>query len=131
MKRLFTLLVLISLASSNALLASETKRPNIILIMADDLGYGDISPYKGWINTPHLTQFAKEGMRFTDFHSNGAVCSPTRAALLTGRYQQRAGIPGVVFADPKRPEHEHGLQPQETTFAELVRQSGYQTGMVG
>ncbi|MDE0620704.1 MAG: sulfatase-like hydrolase/transferase [Bryobacterales bacterium] len=63
---------------------------NFVVIMADDLGYGDLSTYGGWIDVPNLDRMASEGLKFTDFHSNGAVCSPTRAALLTGRYQQRA-----------------------------------------
>ena len=70
--------------------------------MADDLGYGDIGPYDGWIDTPRLDRMARDGMRFLDFHSSGNVCSPTRAGLMTGRYQQRAGIPGVLFANPAR-----------------------------
>jgi len=108
-------------------------RPNIVIIMADDLGYGDINagPFKGWIDTPHLDRMAAEGLSLTDYHSNGAVCSPTRAALMTGRYQQRASIPGVVYADPKRPQHKHGLQMVENTFAELLRGAGYATGMFG
>ena len=68
-------------------------RPNIILIMADDLGYGDISCYGSTkISTPNIDTLAGGGMKFTDYHSKCPVCSPTRAALLTGRYQQRAGI---------------------------------------
>ena len=70
-----------------------SDRPNIILIMADDLGYGDIGCYGSTkISTPNIDALAKDGMKFTDYHSNCPVCSPTRAALLTGRYQQRAGI---------------------------------------
>lgn len=111
--------------------AIEPSRPNIIVVMADDLGYGDLSSYGGWIPTPHLDRMAAEGQRFTDFHSSGNVCSPTRAGLMTGRYQQRAGIPGVVFADPKRAEHLHGLQTSETTFAELFAKAGYATAMFG
>jgi len=106
------------------------SRPNFVIIMADDLGYGDLSCYGNTrFETPNLDALAKNGLRFTDFHSSGAVCSPTRAGLLTGRYQQRAGIPGVVFADPKRPEHKHGLQPIENTFAELLNHAGYSTAM--
>ena len=110
--------------------ASTFTPPNFIIILADDLGYGDISPYGGWIQTPHLDRMAQEGMRFTDFHSNGAVCSPTRAGLLTGRYPHRAGIPGVVYADPKRNRH-HGLQLHEPTFAKSLKASGYNTAMYG
>ena len=69
------------------------RKPNIILIMADDLGYGELGCYGSrHFKTPHIDALAKSGLRMTDFHSNGAVCSPTRAALMTGRYQQRCGI---------------------------------------
>ncbi len=105
-------------------------RPNIVVIMADDLGYGDLSTYDGWIETPALDAMAAEGIRFTDFHSSGAVCSPTRAGLLTGRYQQRAGIPNVIYANPAWNRH-HGLQPGETTIAERMQAEGYATGVVG
>ena len=105
-------------------------RPNIVVIMADDLGYGDLSSYGGWIQTPALDALVAEGVRFTDFHSSGAVCSPTRAGLLTGRYQQRAGIPNVIYANPDWNRH-HGLQPRETTIAERVRAEGYATGAIG
>lgn len=99
--------------------------------MADDLGYGDLSTYGGWIETPNLDRMAAEGLKFTDFHSNGAVCSPTRAALMTGRYQQRAGVPVVIFAPEDRPTHIDGLQDVELTFAEALRAQGYATGIVG
>lgn len=73
-------------------------KPNIIVILADDLGYGDIAAYGNTdIRTPNIDYLAQNGIRFTDFHSNGPVCSPTRAALLTGNYQQRAGLEGVVY----------------------------------
>jgi len=107
---------------------SGTK-PNIIIIMADDLGYGDLSGYgHPSINTPILDRMAKEGIRFTDFHSNGAVCSPTRAALVTGKYQQRVGVEGVVTAKSHR---EVGLAIEEITFADAMKAEGYVTGMVG
>jgi len=106
------------------------NRPNIILIMADDLGYGDIGCYGSTkINTPNIDALAKGGMKFTDYHSNGAVCSPTRAALLTGRYQQRAGIEGVIYA--KGPTRQTGLALEETTFAEVLKTRGYATGIFG
>ena len=111
--------------------AESNERPNFVVIMADDLGYGDLSPYGGWIQVPHLQKLAAGGMQFSDFHSSGNVCSPTRAGLMTGRYQQRAGIPGVVFADPKREAHLHGLQTSEVTFAELLKGAGYSTAMFG
>ena len=105
--------------------------PNVVLIMADDLGYGDLSCYDGWIKTPHIDAIAKHGIRFTDYHSNGSICSPTRAALMTGRYQQRAGIPGVVYANPKNPAHYHGLQLPETTIAECFKQHRYVSAIFG
>lgn len=120
------------LATTSIVCAAD--RPNFVLIMADDLGYGDISagPFRGWIDTPNLDRLAKAGMSLTDFHSNGAVCSPTRAALLTGRYQQRAGVDGVIMADPKAATHDEGLQPdRELTFAKALKSAGYVTGIFG
>jgi arylsulfatase A len=105
------------------------EKPNIILIMADDLGYGDLGCYGSRsIKTPNIDALAREGMRFTDYHSNGAVCSPTRAALLTGRYQQRSGIEGVVTAK----SHRHtGMALEAVTFAEVLKSAGYTTGLFG
>lgn len=109
------------------------RPPNFVLIVADDLGYADLSCYgNDRFETPHLDALAREGLRFTDFHANGPVCSPTRAALLTGRYQQRSGITEVVYADPARGLREtHGLPPEETTFAELLAAAGYRTALFG
>ena len=124
-------LVLAGLAASPASAQPDAERPpNLVLILADDLGYGDTSPYGGWIDTPHLDRLAREGLRFTDFYASGPVFSPTRAGLLTGRYQQRAGIPGVVYAAPDRNRH-HGLHPHEITLAERLRAAGYATGAFG
>ena len=112
--------------------AVSAPPPNFVVIMADDMGYGDSSVYDGWVKTPQLERMAEEGLLFTDFHSSGVVCSPTRAGLLTGRYQWRAGIgPGVVNADPGKAVHYHGLQPEEITFAELLKEAGYTTGIFG
>ena len=104
-------------------------RPNIILIMADDLGYGDIGCYGSEkIHTPNIDALARGGLKFTDYHSNCPVCSPTRAALLTGRYQQRCGIEGVVTAA----KHRHtGMALEEVTFAEALKSRGYATGIFG
>lgn len=109
--------------------ASDSDKPNIVLIMADDLGYGDIGCYGSTVHkTPNLDALAKGGMRFTDFHSNGAMCSPTRAALLTGRYQQRAGIQSVLSS---KSTPEAGLALENVTFAEVLKQAGYTTAMYG
>jgi len=106
------------------------KQPNIILIMADDLGYGDIGCYGNkTIKTPNIDALAKGGMKFTDFHANAPVCSPTRAALLTGRYQQRSGIEGVIYA--KGPTRQTGMALDEVTFAEVLKKAGYATGIFG
>ena len=108
---------------------AKPDKPNFIIIMADDLGYGDLSCYGAKdIKTPHIDALAKRGMRFTDYHSNGPVCSPTRAALMTGRYQQRSGITGVVTAK----SHRHvGMDLKESTFAEVLKSSGYITALFG
>ena len=109
--------------------ASKERKPNIIIILADDYGYGDVGCYGSKrFNTPHLDALAAGGLRFTDFHSNGAVCSPTRAAFLTGRYQQRTGISGVVTAAGHR---NTGLDLGETTFAEVLKPAGYVTALFG
>jgi len=109
--------------------AQKQDKPNIIIIMADDMGYGDLSTYGSTlINTPNLDKMAAEGIKFTDFHANGPVCSPTRAAILTGKYQQRVGIDGVVTAKHHR---DKGLETSEQTFAEAIKEAGYVTGMFG
>jgi arylsulfatase A-like enzyme len=106
------------------------NKPNIILIMADDLGYGDIGCYGSkTIQTPAIDRMATEGLKFTDFHSNGAVCTPTRAALMTGRYQQRAGLEGVIYA--RRDGRIYGIAQQEKTMAEYFKEAGYTTGIFG
>lgn len=110
-------------------LTNAAEKSNIIFIMADDLGYGDIGCFGSeHIKTPNLDSLAKSGVKCTDFHSNGAVCSPTRAALMTGRYQQRSGITGVVTAANHR---ETGLAFEEVTIAEALKKQGYRTGLFG
>ncbi len=109
---------------------AAVELPNIILIMADDLGYGDISCYGSTkIRTPNIDALAGGGMKFTDYHSNCPVCSPTRAALLTGRYQQRCGIEGVIYA--KGPTRQTGMALEEITFGEALKKCGYATGIFG
>lgn len=124
------ILTVLILAGASALVAVEdlpTQPPNVVLIVADDLGYGDTSVYGGWVHTPQLERMAREGLKFTDFHSNSSVCSPTRAALLTGRYQQRVGIVDVVARHLDTP----GLEPTEHTLPSLLRAAGYRTALFG
>ena len=106
-----------------------SEKPNIILIVADDLGYGDLSIFGNeYISTPNIDKLGHEGIIMTDFHSNGSVCSPTRAALLTGKYQQKVGVPGVITAKNHR---DKGLLLAEKTFAEIAKEVGYKTGVFG
>jgi arylsulfatase A len=108
-------------------LAADAPRPNVVFILADDLGYGDLGSYGATdVATPHIDRLAREGVRFTDFYSAGNTCSPSRAALLTGRYPPRSGVNAVLLHDT--PE---GLPESEITLAELLRDAGYFTGMVG
>jgi len=110
--------------------SGRPDRPNFVLIMADDLGYGDLGCYGSRrTETPNLDALAAEGLRFTDYHSNGPVCSPTRAALLTGRYQQRCGVDEVIYA--KGPARQTGMGLEQVTFAEVLKAAGYVTGIVG
>ena len=103
------------------------QKPNIVYIFADDLGYGDLSCYGAKdINTPNIDQIAKEGIKFTEFYSASSVCSPSRAALLTGRYPQRMGINTVFFS-----ESFTGIPDKEITIPEILKEKGYATGIVG
>lgn len=105
--------------------STAASQPNVVVIMADDLGYADIGCYGGKARPPHLDQLAREGLRFTDFHTNGAVCSPTRAAFLTGRYQQRSGIITALGEDAE------GLPKTEKTIASYLQERNYATGLFG
>ena len=112
---------LASLAGSFAasLAPAQARRPNVVLILADDLGYGDVGVYGSAIPTPNLDSMAADGLRFTDFYSASPVCSPSRAALLTGRYSTRVNVPLVV--GPGEP----GLPATEVTIAQMLRTAGY------
>ena len=108
---------------------AATTRPNILFILADDLGYGDLSCYGAKdIRTPNIDRLAQQGVRLTDFYANATVCTPTRCALMTGRYQQRLG--GLEWAIS--PEQKHlGLPAREKTIAQMLREAGYATAMSG
>ncbi len=106
-------------------------QPNLILIMADDLGFGDVGCFGcTTINTPNIDALAARGVTFTDYHANGPVCSPTRAALLTGRYQQRSGLEGVIYV--AGPTRQVGLDPTaNVSLARPLRDAGYATALFG
>jgi arylsulfatase A len=119
-------------AGAGALVAASTMRsqsqqpPNIVLILADDLGYGDLHSYGSKISTPNLDSMAEEGVRFGQFYATNNVCSPSRASLLTGRYAPRVGVPNVLS-----PTDTTGLSLTDKTIAEVLKPVGYQTMCVG
>ena len=109
---------------------SEERPPNIVIIFADDLGYGDLGVYgHPTIQTPRLDEMASEGMKFTQFYAAASVCTPSRAALLTGRLPVRSGMAGdrrVLF-----PDSELGIPADEITIAEALKEKGYATAAIG
>ena len=115
-------------ASSSQSSAESTKRqPNFVVIFADDLGYGDIGAFGSTtINTPNIDRMATEGAKFDQFYAASPVCTPSRAALLTGRYPIRQGIHKVFY-----PESLQGMDPEEITISEMLKTVGYTTGLVG
>jgi arylsulfatase A-like enzyme len=110
--------------------AASTQKPNIVVILADDLGYGDVqcnNPERGKIPTPHIDRLAAGGMRFTDGHSSSGVCSPSRYTLLTGRYHWRSRLQGGIvnrFGEPL-------ITPERFTIANLAKSHGYRTAAIG
>lgn len=125
MKHLSTLLLLLLLACPT--LAAD--RPNLIWIMADDLGYGDLGCYgQKVITTPHLDQLAKEGMRFTHFYAGATVCAPSRSVLMTGLHHGHTRVRGNAGA--MNPQAQ-ALRENDVTVAKVLQQSGYRTALVG
>ncbi|MFN5056112.1 MAG: sulfatase [Bacteroidota bacterium] len=128
MKKILSFTIGLSILISTQLIAQQKNTsPNIILIYMDDMGYGDLSCYGAVdIQTPVLDKMAAEGMRFTNFLTTQAVCSASRASLLTGCYANRVGISGALW-----PKAGVGLSPDETTIAELLKQKNYATAAFG
>jgi arylsulfatase A-like enzyme len=127
------LLFLVALCTAAGLQAGErpTARPNIIIILADDLGWGDLGCYgHPSIRTPNLDRMAAEGMRFTDFYSAGEVCTPSRAALMTGRYPIRSGMCHNRWRVLRR-DSIGGLPASEITIAQALKTQGYATACLG
>lgn len=107
--------------------SAKPQQPNIVIIYADDLGYGDLGCYGGHPNvTPNIDRLARQGARFTDFYSAQPVCSASRAALLTGCYPNRIGIAGALS-----PSQNYGLNHSEMTLAQLLKQQNYATAIYG
>ena len=130
-----TLIALVALSASRSAArqapSSVTRPPNVILVFADDLGYADIGPFSTQTDatrpkTPHLDRMAAEGIRLTSFYAAQAVCSASRAALLMGTYPNRIGISGALNHTAT-----HGLNPDETTIAEVLKGRGYATAIYG
>ena len=120
-----TLLFLLIIVTGQA--QQKTNTPNIVLIFMDDMGYGDLSCYGALdIHTPNIDRLASEGIRFTNFLSSQAVCSASRASIMTGGYANRVGISGALF-----PGSKVGLASEEMTIAELLKQKNYATAIYG
>lgn len=108
----------------------RAQRPNVVLIITDDVGYGDIGVYGAPdVRTPNIDALARQGVRLTDFYANGATCSPTRAGLITGRYQQRYAIEAPLGSRPN--DHETGLPVSGRSLPQLLKNAGYTTALVG
>ncbi|WP_430973875.1 sulfatase-like hydrolase/transferase [Sunxiuqinia rutila] len=128
---------LLTLVSSLTLSVSAAQKPNIVLIMADDMGFSDIGCYGGEVQTPNLDKLASQGVRFKQFY-NSARCCPTRASLMTGLYPHQTGI-GHMTNTPNNPtQHNYGLPGYQgylnkecVTIAEMLKLNGYQTLMTG
>jgi arylsulfatase A-like enzyme len=108
--------------------ARPQRKPNIILILADDLGYGDLGSYgQKLIKTPNLDQMAREGMRFTEFYAGSPVCAPSRASLMTGLHQGHARVRGNTDVNNQRVS----LRPEDITIAEVLKLADYRSGVIG
>jgi len=126
-RAILTAAILLSLFPS---LGAAAERPNVLVILVDDLGYGDLSSYGAKdIQTPHIDRLVAQGMRFSHFYASCTVCSPTRAALLAGRYPDAVGVPGVIRT------HSSGswglLSRDAVLLPAVLKQAGYRTAMFG
>jgi arylsulfatase A-like enzyme len=109
---------------------AQPPKPNILLILTDDLGYHDVSYYGTKdIRTPQIDQLAKSGMRFDYFYANSPVCSPTRASLMTGRYPDRVGVPGLIRSNPN--DNWGYLDPSAQLMPAMLKKAGYHTALIG
>jgi uncharacterized sulfatase len=126
------LLLFVTLLLPLSLRADEARKPNVVIILADDLGYGDLACYgHPRFKTPHLDKMAREGVRFTQFNTPSPYCAPTRASLLTGRYPIRCGMPHNPAPDGGAKADAVALPLSEMLLGQLFKRAGYATGMVG
>src|SRR5436190_3416979 len=109
--------------------ANSAERPNVVFVLADDLGFSDLGCYGGEIATPNLDRLANDGLRFRQFY-NCTRCCPSRASLMTGLYPHQAGV-GDMTGDTGHPGYRGFPQPNAVTIAEVLRTAGYHTSMVG
>ena len=124
MARSFALPIVFVILQLPAVMAAK---PNVVVLLADDLGFRDVGCYDGPVKTPAIDSLAANGVRFTDFYSGCAVCSPSRATLLTGRHHIRTGVYSWIH-DPSQESH---LLKREVTLAEILKQNGYATAHIG
>lgn len=130
MHRLIATVVLAGLSAIGVVAQPSPARPNVVLIITDDVGYGDIGSYGAPdIKTPNIDSLGKTGTRFTDFYANGSTCTPTRAGLISGRYQQRYALERPLSLPSV--DSELGLPPTGHSLPQLLRGNGYATGLIG
>ena len=132
MRRIIVVLVLTLGGSTNFAQRApvDSQKPNVLLIITDDVGYGDFGTYGASdIKTPNIDRLAKEGVKFTDFYANGPVCTPTRAGLLTGRYQQRVGLERALSTS--QTDLQRGLLVTGRSLPQLLKNNGYRTALIG
>jgi arylsulfatase A-like enzyme len=129
--RAAALLALAALGSIETAEQQRDDRPNVIVIMTDDMGYGDLGVYGAPdVRTPHLDALARDGVRLTEFYANGATCTPTRAAFISGRYQQRVLLEAPLSTF--KPDHAGlGLPAEGRSLPQLLKNSGYRTALIG
>src|SRR5688500_2013405 len=132
--RVGLLIVAIILASPQSLTLAQTpaaSRPNVVLVITDDMGWADLSSYGATdIKTPNIDSLGRDGIRLTDFYANGVLCTPTRAALIAGRYQQRYAMEAAL-GHAASPSSERGLPATGHSLPQLLKNNGYATALVG
>ena len=127
MRRFATLIAILLAFAPVTMPAQQPARPNVVYIMSDDLGYGDLGSYGATdIRTPHIDSIARDGVRLTDAYANGVLCSPTRAALMTGRYPQRHAVETALRIDGT-----YSLKVTGQSLPQLMKNAGYATALIG